>query len=42
MIEKISHFAFRSKGKAVSFGSFLNEDDKLELQQELKRIIGQA
>ena len=34
------HFSFRSKGKAVSFASFLNEDDKLELQQELKRIIG--
>ena len=34
------HFSFRSKGKAVSFASFLNEDDKLELQQELKQIIG--
>ena len=33
------HFSFKSKGKKVSFGEFLNEDDKLELQQELKRII---
>ena len=34
------HFSFRSKGKVVSFGSYLNEDDKFELQQELKQIIG--
>ena len=33
------HFSFKSKGKKVSFGEFLNADDKLELQQELKRII---
>ena len=36
----IRHFSFRSKGKQVSFGSFLNEDDKLELQRELQTIIG--
>jgi|TARA_B110000967_G_scaffold130925_1_gene133777 uncharacterized membrane protein len=34
------HFSFQSKGRQVPFGSFLNEDDKLELQQELKNIIG--
>ena len=36
----IRHFSFRSKGKQVPFGSFLNEDDKLELQRELQTIIG--
>ena len=36
------HFSFQSKGQKVSFGEFLNEDDKLDLQQELKRIIAQA
>lgn len=36
----IRHFTFQSKGKQVPFGAFLNEDDKLELQQELKNIIG--
>jgi uncharacterized membrane protein len=35
------HFSFQSKGQKVSFGEFLNEDDKLDLQQELKRIIAQ-
>ncbi|KRO34235.1 MAG: hypothetical protein ABS21_01765 [SAR86 cluster bacterium BACL1 MAG-121105-bin34] len=36
----IRYLFFQSKGKQVPFGYFLNEDDKLELQQELKNIIG--
>ena len=32
-------FCFQSKGKRFYFGSFLNDDDKLILKNELKRII---
>lgn len=32
-------FCFQSKGKRFHFGSFLNDDDKLILKDELKRII---
>ena len=34
-------FCFQSKGKRLYFGSFLNDDDKLILKNELKRIINQ-
>ena len=34
-------FCFQSKGKRFYFGSFLNDDDKLILKNELKRIINQ-
>ena len=34
-------FCFQSKGKRLYFGSFLNEEDKLILKDELKRIISQ-
>tara|TARA_B100000575_G_scaffold138183_1_gene110254 strand:- start:62 stop:553 length:492 start_codon:yes stop_codon:yes gene_type:complete len=34
-------FCFQSKGKRFYFGSFLNDDDKLILKNELKRIISQ-
>tara|TARA_B100000683_G_C12424276_1_gene529077 strand:- start:694 stop:1185 length:492 start_codon:yes stop_codon:yes gene_type:complete len=34
-------FCFKSKGKRLYFGSFLNDDDKLILKNELKKIIGQ-
>ena len=34
-------FCFKSKGKRFYFGSFLNDDDKLILKNELKRIINQ-
>jgi uncharacterized membrane protein len=33
------NFCFQSKGKKFYFGSFLNEDDKLILKNELKQII---
>jgi len=34
-------FCFQSKGKRFYFGSFLNDEDKLILKNELKRIINQ-
>ena len=34
-------FCFQSKGKRFYFGSFLNEEDKLILKNELTRIISQ-
>ena len=34
-------FFFQSKGKRFYFGSFLNDEDKLILKNELKRIINQ-
>ena len=34
-------FCFQSKGRRFYFGSFLNDDDKLILKNELKRIINQ-
>ena len=34
-------FCFQSKGKRFYFGSFLNDEDKLILKNELKRIISQ-
>ena len=44
-VEKNQHnsdeFCFQSKGKRFYFGSFLNDDDKLILKNELKRIINQ-
>ena len=44
-VEKNQHnsdeFCFQSKGKRFYFGSFLNDDDKLILKNELKRIIKQ-
>ena len=36
-----NQFCFQSKGKRFYFGSFLNEEDKLILKNELKRIINQ-
>ena len=36
-----NQFCFQSKGKRFYFGSFLNEEDKLILKNELKRIISQ-
>ena len=36
-----NQFCFQSKGKRLYFGSFLNEEDKLILKNELKRIISQ-
>ena len=44
-VEKNQHntdeFCFQSKGKRFYFGSFLNDEDKLILKNELKRIINQ-
>ena len=34
-------FCFQSKGKRFYFGSFLNDEDKIILKNELKRIINQ-
>ena len=34
-------FCFQSKGRRFYFGSFLNDEDKLILKNELKRIINQ-
>ena len=34
-------FCFQSKGKRLYFGSFLNDEDKTILKDELKRIINQ-
>ena len=34
-------FCFQSKGQRFYFGSFLNEEDKLILKNELARIISQ-
>ena len=34
-------FCFQSKGKRFYFGSFLNDEDKTILKNELKRIINQ-
>jgi uncharacterized membrane protein len=39
-IHDVKHFCFQSKGKKFYFGSFLNEEDKLSLMNELKQIIG--
>ena len=36
-----NQFCFQSKGKRFYFGSFLNDEDKLILKNELKRIINQ-
>ena len=36
-----NQFCFQSKGQRFYFGSFLNEEDKLILKNELKRIIMQ-
>lgn len=44
-VEKNQHnsdeFCFQSKGKRFYFGSFLNDEDKIILKNELKRIINQ-
>ena len=34
-------FCYQSKGKRFYFGSFLNDEDKIILKNELKRIINQ-
>ena len=34
-------FCFQSKGRRFYFGSFLNDEDKIILKNELKRIINQ-
>jgi uncharacterized membrane protein len=38
-INKVLKLSFRSKGQDIEIGSFLNEDDKKILKEEISKII---
>ena len=38
-INKVLKLSFRSKGKDVEIGSFLNDEEKVELKENISKII---